>query len=213
MNIRDVYTLALAQGLSHDQAVTATAIAISESGLNPSARGDTTLQDATWGPSIGLWQIRSLKSENGTGGTRDGSRLTDPAFNARSMAAISNGGRSWTPWSVYKSGAYRANLNTVIKATGANAVTTAGNVTTGGPGSYGNASTAGYDVDPLPGGGGLPGYGDDLLGGLGGGLGGAVGGKITDEIAKLAAGTILFTAALGLGAVLVIIGLGKAASA
>lgn len=104
----DVYELARSAGLDHAQAVTATAIARAESGWRTDARGDVALETAKWGPSLGLWQVRSLKAESGTGGTRDPKRLTDPAFNARSMYAISGGGRSWSPWSTYVSGAYLA---------------------------------------------------------------------------------------------------------
>lgn len=116
LSIPYVFNLAAQTGLSRDEAITATAIAIAESGLNPGAVGDTTLQDGTWGPSIGLWQIRSLKAESGTGRSRDATRLKDPAFNARSMNIISSAGANWTPWSVYKSGAYRAHMAKVQAA-------------------------------------------------------------------------------------------------
>jgi len=103
-------------GLSGDALVTAVAIAGAESGHNPRAVGDRSLagrrtpDGRTWGPSIGLWQIRSIDQERGTGRTRDASRLTDPDHNARSMATISNGGRSWSAWSAYTNGAYRGHL-------------------------------------------------------------------------------------------------------
>jgi hypothetical protein len=82
--------------------ITAVAIAMAESwGGDPNAVGDVGLQDSKWGPSIGLWQIRSLKAESGKGTTRDATRLKDPAFNARSMYAISGGGTKWSDWTVY----------------------------------------------------------------------------------------------------------------
>lgn len=105
-----VASLALSAGLSPDKAIIATAIAKGESQYVSDAVGDVALQDERWGPSIGLWQIRSIKSEEGTGSARDASRLRDPAFNARSMATISRSGSYWQPWSVYTSGAYRAHL-------------------------------------------------------------------------------------------------------
>jgi len=113
-----VYELARGAGLGPSEAVVATAIAAAESGLRTDARGDEGIQTDKWGPSIGLWQIRSLKADSGTGRTRDATRLTDPAFNARAMAEISGTGTSWRPWSVYTSGAYRDQLPRVVADTG-----------------------------------------------------------------------------------------------
>ena len=118
MSAKAVYALARGVGLTHDQAVTATAIARAESGWDPEAVGDISLQTATWGPSVGLWQIRSLKAQRGTGGVRDASHLSDPTFNARSMHAISDGGHSWGPWSTYTNGAYLKHVAGVRKAVG-----------------------------------------------------------------------------------------------
>jgi hypothetical protein len=112
-----VYSLARDAGLDSATAVIAMAIAVSESGLRTDATGDVGLQNATWGPSVGLWQIRSLKAESGTGSPRDATRLTEPAFNAASMASISGAGKSFTPWSTYTSGAYRKNLVTMPNGT------------------------------------------------------------------------------------------------
>lgn len=83
-----------------DKLATAIAVSIAESGGDPSKVGDLSLQDAKWGPSIGLWQIRSLKAENGKGTVRDGSKLKDPLFNAKSMVSISGSGSNWDAWSV-----------------------------------------------------------------------------------------------------------------
>lgn len=117
-----VYALARRTGLDHPKAIIATAIAGGESGLDPAAVGDRSLQTATWGPSVGLWQVRSLNADTGTGRTRDRTRLADPAFNARSMFSISEGGRDWSPWSVYKSGTYRKHLPAAQAAAGGGGV-------------------------------------------------------------------------------------------
>lgn len=107
----DILRLAFAAGLQDvESARIATAVAMAESHGIPDAQGDTSIQDQTWGPSVGLWQIRSLRAEWGTGRTRDGSRLTDPNFNAKSMITISGGGQNWGPWSAYTNGAYRSHL-------------------------------------------------------------------------------------------------------
>lgn len=108
-----IYKLATDAGLSAPAATTATAIALAESGGRTDAQGDVGLEDATWGPSVGLWQIRSLKAQSGTGQDRDATRLTDPAFNAKAMAHISGAGKNFGPWSTYKSGAYKKHLGDI----------------------------------------------------------------------------------------------------
>jgi hypothetical protein len=132
LSIAQVYNLARGVGLSHHQAVIATAIAMAESGLNPGAVGDVALEDATWGPSEGLWQVRSLKAQRGTGQTRDATRLTDPQFNARSMYEISDGGRNFEPWSTYVDNAYVGHLAAVRNAVGKDGRDAAGAPPAGG---------------------------------------------------------------------------------
>jgi hypothetical protein len=73
-------------------------IAECESGLRPAAEGDRDRQNRTWGPSVGLWQIRSRRGAWGTGSVRDANRLKDPAFNARAAFVLSEGGRDWSKW-------------------------------------------------------------------------------------------------------------------
>lgn len=119
LSIAQVYALARGAGLDHEKAITATAVSRAENDTSDPARlGDLKLTTAKWGPSVGLWQIRSLNAEKGTGGTRDASRLTDASFNARSMYAESKGGRDWSPWTTYNDGAYRDHLGEVRKAVG-----------------------------------------------------------------------------------------------
>lgn len=108
-----VYALARTAGLDPAQSVVATAVAMGESGLNPDAVGDVNIQTGDWGPSIGLWQIRSLKSQSGTGKSRDATRLKDPMFNARAMVEISGDGKNWRPWSVFTNGTYKKYLSQV----------------------------------------------------------------------------------------------------
>lgn len=110
--------LALDRGATPTQATTATAIALAESSGNPGALGDTTITDATWGPSVGLWQVRSLVAANGTGTARDASQLASPAFNASAAQQISGGWTNFTPWSTYGSGAYRGYLSAASAAVG-----------------------------------------------------------------------------------------------
>lgn len=172
------YQLARTAGLPHDAAVTAAAIAKAESGLRTDARGDTGITTGTWGPSIGLWQVRSLKAETGTGRTRDANRLADPGFNARSMAAISSRGTNFAPWSVYKSGAYRQHLADAKAAAGTGTLTAPTIV---------RGSTAIPDIpDPF---------------GLGEGIAGQAG-----DVAEAVRNGLLLAAAVGLGVVLVAVG-------
>lgn len=119
LSIQQIYAQARAAGLSAPRAVIATAIALAESGGRADAVGDVSLENGTWGPSVGLWQIRSLKSATGSGATRDASQLANPSFNAQSMAAISHGGSDFGAWSTYTSGAYRSRLGQVESAVGA----------------------------------------------------------------------------------------------
>jgi Lysozyme like domain len=106
-----IYGLAMNAGFSASDAAVATAIALAESGGRTDAEGDLALQNGTWGPSVGLWQIRSVKADTGTGKPRDYTRLKDPAFNAAAAYAISNGGKNFKPWSTYTSGKYKDKLS------------------------------------------------------------------------------------------------------
>ncbi|MGH0052418.1 MAG: phage tail tape measure protein [Sphaerochaetaceae bacterium] len=117
LSIPEIYKLARSVGLNKQQAQLATAIALGESGGKPGAVGDVNLQNSTWGPSVGLWQVRSLRNQTGTGAARDVNRLKDPAFNARSMLEISRGGTYWNPWTVFTKGIYNKFLGEVQRQT------------------------------------------------------------------------------------------------
>lgn len=110
LTIEQVARVALDSGWTGEAAAIATAIGMAESGGRTDARGDTTITNATWGPSIGIWQIRSLNSQKGTGGERDEIANLDPRTNGRHAFAISGGGTNWRPWSVYTNGRYRSFL-------------------------------------------------------------------------------------------------------
>lgn len=88
----------------------AIAIVMAESGGRPGAKGDISLQNAKWGPSIGLFQIRSLKNPgaySGTDAMRIASKLSDPIYNAKLAFKMSNGGQNWGAWSTYTNASYR----------------------------------------------------------------------------------------------------------
>jgi hypothetical protein len=92
------YTLGALQGLAQrhgfpDPALAA-AVAMAESSGRPTAVNRNT--DGTI--DRGLWQINSIHGAQST---------FDVESNANAAFAISGGGRNWSPWTVYKSGAYR----------------------------------------------------------------------------------------------------------
>lgn len=114
LSIEQALRLAKGAGLSGSALQMAVAIAMGESGLRADAQGDQSLMDNKWGPSVGLWQIRTLKGETGKGTNRDiQALLGDPNFQAKAMMSISGGGKNWQPWSIYTSGAYQKNMTPV----------------------------------------------------------------------------------------------------
>jgi peptidoglycan hydrolase-like protein with peptidoglycan-binding domain len=76
----------------------AAAVAMAESGGNPYAVGDG-------GTSFGLWQIHMPAHPE-----FDASKLLEPNYNAHAALLISKSGTDWTPWTTYKTGAYKAYL-------------------------------------------------------------------------------------------------------
>lgn len=102
-----VYALCRQAGFSPQAAVIMTAIAGAESGYDDANIGDVSLQNATWGPSVGLFQIRTQKNQSGTGGYRDASWLAQSDLNqAKAAYSISGGGANFSPWTVYNTGSY-----------------------------------------------------------------------------------------------------------
>jgi hypothetical protein len=93
----------------------AVAVALAESGGRTGVHGDVRLQGGGWGPSVGLWQIRSLTAQAGTGGQRDQEANTDPAVNARHACQIWQA-EGWGPWSTWRHGTYRLYLARARKA-------------------------------------------------------------------------------------------------
>lgn len=86
----------------------AVAIALAETAGHPTTdvEGDLALQTAKWGPSVGPWQVRSLKAEKGKGTVRDEDALKNPTHNAASAHSIWAERHSFSPWTTYVSGAY-----------------------------------------------------------------------------------------------------------
>jgi hypothetical protein len=117
ISVEQALRLAKSAGFSGSALQTIVAIAMGESGLRPDAKGDINLQDAKWGPSVGLWQVRTLKADTGQGTTRDIQKLlADPNFQAKAAWDISGGGRNFQPWSVWKSGKHTQHMPVVQQA-------------------------------------------------------------------------------------------------
>ncbi len=103
---QQVYALARNAGLTKGRAVIAVAIAHPESGLDTDAHNAVPPDD-----SYGLWQINMigpLGAERRLAlGLKSNEELFDPRVNARAMAIVSGYGLNFTPWTGYKSGAYK----------------------------------------------------------------------------------------------------------
>lgn len=99
---------AQAAGFPPDQIVTATAVALAESG------GETTAtnRNSNGSTDYGLWQINTVH-----GALLNQGDKFNPLDNAKmALTVYARAGNQWTPWSVYKSGIYRAQVNTATLA-------------------------------------------------------------------------------------------------
>jgi len=92
--------LDLAQRALFPDPALAAAIAMAESGGVPNALANTPREY-----SVGLWQINLRAHPQWT---RE--EMADPEQNARAAFILSNGGVDWSPWSAFKSGAYKRYL-------------------------------------------------------------------------------------------------------
>jgi len=113
-------------GMSGNHLIKMVAISGAETGgsYDPTIEGDQHLANSTWGNSIGLWQIRSLHAQRGTGGERDATRLKDPGFNARSAQTLWTRRPDYGDWTVTHRGhknSYKSYLGVAreaVEATG-----------------------------------------------------------------------------------------------
>lgn len=112
MDAQQVYNAAANAGFSGSALAIAVAVAYAESKFDEQAIGDINLQDSKWGPSVGLWQIRSLNNNFlNIEPVRDYNKLFDPDYNARAAYEISKGGKDWSPWSTYLNNSYKSYLS------------------------------------------------------------------------------------------------------
>lgn len=106
----EIYKLATDAGFNQQSALTATAVALAESGGNTDAHNTTPPDD-----SYGLWQINMLGSLGPARmkqfGISSPSQLFDPKTNAKAAFIIyKNAGYRFSPWTTFTSGAYKSHL-------------------------------------------------------------------------------------------------------
>jgi hypothetical protein len=117
LSASQIFSALVDGGFSREQARTMTAIAQAESARDPGAVGDVALQNRTFGPSVGLFQIRTVKAETGKGTDRDIEHLTgNVQAQVKAALNISNNGTNFRPWSTFTSGSFRKFLDTPLQA-------------------------------------------------------------------------------------------------
>jgi Lysozyme like domain len=110
MSISEVIAVAQKAGFTGTGLITAVAIAIAESGLNPIAINYNN--DSHNSVDRGLWQINSYWHPEFTAPD-----IFNTDTNARAAYAISKGGKDFTPWVTFKTNAYRKYTDAVAAAT------------------------------------------------------------------------------------------------
>ena len=87
-------------GFRDGKLVTVLAVGGGESNFRPEAVGDTAIMNGKWGPSRGVWQIRTLN--DGSDLHRSQAFLSESVTN-QAIAAweISGGGTNFQPWAAY----------------------------------------------------------------------------------------------------------------
>lgn len=137
----DLEGLWIKAGGSSASAPIAAAIAMAESGGNPNSINNNP---KTGDLSYGYWQINMIgslgPSRRRQFGITSNTQLLDPLTNAKAAVMLSNGGSNFTPWSTFKSGAFRNFMNGSVPP----------NLASGGTPSGGApAQTVGFQSDVI----------------------------------------------------------------
>ncbi|WP_460444659.1 D-alanyl-D-alanine carboxypeptidase family protein [Angustibacter aerolatus] len=107
-------------------------IAVAVAGAESSWRSDAINRNANGSTDYGMWQINTVHA-----GLLAAGNWRTPDDNARMAFAVwSQAGRSWTPWTTFKTGAYRQHLYAAHTAT----------TTTAAVGSVGSVGTQSVDA-------------------------------------------------------------------
>jgi Lysozyme like domain len=197
---------ALAAGFPPNEIATATAVALAESGGNTEAQNRNTNGSYDYG----LFQINTIHGPLLNQGDK-----FNPLDNAKMALAVwQRAGNKWTPWTVYKSGTYRAQI---LKGTAGAAK----------PATVGAAPATGFQpplvspdgepmpIDPNTGGVAIPGQGGPLDAALGmfGTMAQALSGLNTTLMGLVSGGFWLRIGAFVVGALLIGISLLKLSGA
>lgn len=130
MNAQEIASVAYSAGFRGGSLAVAVAVALAESGGDPSA----THRNSNGSTDRGLWQINSVHSQY------DAARLlSDPAYNARAAFEISGGGANFRPWAAYTNLSYRTHLSAAEAVAGTAGSTASTPVGLPAPGDIPNA--------------------------------------------------------------------------
>ncbi|HEY6020685.1 MAG TPA: hypothetical protein VIY48_12565 [Candidatus Paceibacterota bacterium] len=114
VDVNNLKTILRLTGWPEDKIDVAQAVAMAESLGYYDAVGDLTLTNQVWGPSIGLFQIRSYRYPMTQYQSIDLWRwaypLRRPFYNCEAALVLSKNGTDWSPWSAYNSGSYKQYL-------------------------------------------------------------------------------------------------------
>lgn len=148
LTVPQIAQLALNAGVPQGQQLyIAVAVALAES----SGRTDAVNNNADGTKDVGVWQINDVHKMMWFGHDDD---RTDPVANAKYMAKVSGMGMSWSPWTVYKTGAYNTHMQRVMSELQSVNLTRGTDIKVGTPptlaGGYGVAPTI-TNVGNLPG--------------------------------------------------------------
>ena len=102
----EIYRLSRKAGFDPLSAITATAIALAESGGVTDVIGDHNVPSAG-AQSVGLFQINYVPGRDSKVLYRNPTGNLDPLTNAKNAFKISNGGKNFTPWTTFTSGKYK----------------------------------------------------------------------------------------------------------
>lgn len=137
LSVAQLLGLAANAGFVGPDLDTAVAVALAESGGNPTAYNPEKAAGAVQGKgSFGLWQIYITAHPEFAG-----ENLLDPQTNAAAAYSIyAAAGNSFSPWSMFKNGAYEAQLAAVQAADSGNAAVDASAAPADNSGEVGSTS-------------------------------------------------------------------------